>query len=185
MNSVLLFIGFLAAMLLVGWVVKKITGAKAYFVETFPLEMGERVLWEDALADAYPIPSRQALYVSYRRLTRSMVKVTNCRIIVGAKALFRAEHMVLHVLYPADRQYPEQAKSLGGGLLSVGYQALVFDPASIVKQMSEKPPYIELALDQDVPSSVNLRAYRIYTDAIDTFGLQFVPSGVSPPSPLK
>ncbi|HEX3853075.1 MAG TPA: hypothetical protein VHW01_19065, partial [Polyangiaceae bacterium] len=132
---------------------------------------GEELLWEDARADAYPIPSRQAAFVGYRRLARSMVKVTNRRIICGAKALFRADHMVLHVLYPADREYPEQARSIDGGLFKVGYQTLVFEPASVVKHANEKPSYVELELDQAAPSSINLRAYRIYTDVIDAFGL--------------
>jgi hypothetical protein len=170
-NPLLVFLCFIGGMFLLAFAVKKITGAKAYYVETFPLESGERVLWEDSAADAYPIAKRRALYVSYRRSRRARVRVTNLRIIAGAKALLRSEHMVLHVLYPSDRQFPEQAHELGGGLLTVGYQAFVFERTSAVEQATDKPYYIELKLDPNVDSSINLSTYRIYTDAIAAFRL--------------
>lgn len=165
------FLGFLAGLVLVGLLVKRITGAKTYLVETFPLEPGERVLWQDSAADAYTIPIRQAAYVSHRRAQRGMVKITNLRIICGTKGLFGSEHIVQHVLYPGDRALPDQARKLGGGLLTVGYQALVFERASFTAHEADEHPYLELTLAPGFDSSLNLRAYRVYTERAASFPL--------------
>src|SRR3954464_3285576 len=109
MSPYLVFVCFLAGMLLVGKIVSKITGSKVYYLETFPLEEGEHALWEDSAADVYPIPTRRALIVSYLRARRSAVRVTNRRIIAGTKPLFGSKHLVQHVLYPSDRELPEEA----------------------------------------------------------------------------
>ena len=169
--SLVWFLGFLAVLVAVASLVKKITGAKTYLVETFPLEPGERVLWEDGAADAYPIPNQQAAYVSFRRLQRVHVKVTNLRVVCGMKGLFGSSHVVQHVLYPSDRAYPEQARALGGGLLTVGYQVFVFERASLVVHGEGKRAYVELTLDPSLDSSRNLRAFRVCTERAASFTL--------------
>jgi hypothetical protein len=168
-NPFLVFFCFLAGMVIVGKVVSKITGSKAYYLESFPLEEGERILWQDMAADAYPIPTRRALIVTYRRARRGAVRVTNRRIIAGTKTLFGANHVVQHVLYPSDRAYPSEANAIGGGLLTRGFQVLVFERLKVVVHASETTPFADLSLDQALSSSLNLERYRIYSDAIQAF----------------
>ena len=166
-----MFFCFLAGMVIVAKIVSKITGSKAYFFETFPLEEGERILWQDLAADAYPIPTRRALIVTYRRSRRGAVRVTNRRIIAGTKSLFGPNHLIQHVLYPSDRSYPAEASSIGGGLLTRGFQVFVFERLTVVVYASEKPPFVDLSLDRTLSSSMNLERYRIYSDAIAAFCL--------------
>jgi len=170
-NPFLAFLGCLAGIVLLGFVVSRLTGARAQFLENFPLEPGERVLWEDLTADAYPVPSHTALLVSYWRARRGAVRVTNRRILSGTKTLFGARHMITHILHPSDRALPDQAENAGGGLLTRGYQILVFERASMVAHIAERVPFVELRLDPTRASSLNLSRYRIYTDSIATFRL--------------
>jgi len=169
--SLLWFLGCLAGLVLLGLLVKKLTGAKTYLVESFPLEPGEHVLWQDDAADVHSIPTRQAAFVSYRRARRSLVKVTNLRVVCGSKGLFGGGHIVQHVLYPSDRTIPDPARALGGGLLTVGYQALVFRRSSLERHVEKAPHFIELVLDPSFDSSVNLRAYRVYSEQTASFVL--------------
>jgi len=170
-NPFLAFLGCLAGIVLIGFVVSRLTGARAQFLEHFPLEPGELVLWEDFAADSYPVPSHTALVVSYRRARRGAVRVTNRRILSGTKMLFGSKHMITHVLHPSDRALPAEANNVGGGLLTRGYQILVFERASMVAHIAERAPFLELRLDSTRASSLNLSRYRIYTDSIATFRL--------------
>jgi hypothetical protein len=171
MNPFLEFLCCLAGMALFGFIVSRITGARAQFMETLALESGERVLWEDLTADAFPIPTRQALFTSYSRSRRGAVRVTNLRIICGTKSLFGEKHMVMHLLYPSDRTYPKEADAIGGGLLTRGYQAFVFQRLTVQAHPADQAPYVELTLDPAVASSMNLRSYRIHSDRVDAFCL--------------
>jgi hypothetical protein len=168
-SSILLFLGCLAGIVLIGWVVSKLAGTKAQFLETFPLEPGERVLWEDLSADAYPVLTQRARYVTYARLGRGAVRVTTLRIIAGTKPLFGSKHMIEHVLYPADRPYPEEATGISGGFLKYGFQVLVFERSSVERHATDKHPFVELTLTPSVGSSTNLDAFRIYSDALAAF----------------
>src|SRR4051812_25104291 len=116
MSAVAAFLGCLAAIVLVGFVVSRLTRARTHDLASFPLEPGEELLWQDELADAYPVASRQAAYTSYRRSRRRAVRVTNLRILSGCRPLFGSGHVLEHVLYPADRAFPEEANELSGGL---------------------------------------------------------------------
>jgi hypothetical protein len=165
----LAFFGCLAGIVLIGWVVSKLAGTKAQFLETFALERGERVLWEDLSADAYPVLTQRARYVTYATLRRGAVRVTTRRIIAGTKPLFGSKHMIQHVLYPADRPYPEEAKGISGGLLKYGFKVLVFERSSVQTHATGKYPFVELTLTPSVGSSTNLDAFRIYSDAVTAF----------------
>ncbi|HEY4160147.1 MAG TPA: hypothetical protein VGM29_18670 [Polyangiaceae bacterium] len=171
MNPFLVFVACLAGLVLVAFIVSRITGARAAYIESFTLEAGERVLWEDPLADAYPIPIRRALITSYRRSRRWVVRVTDRRIIVGCKALFSAKHMIMHVLYPSDRAFPDEANHVGGGLLTRGYQTFVFERASMARTSSNPNAFVDVSLSAALPSSTNLSAFRIYSDRLESFCL--------------
>lgn len=171
MGSVVLFLACLFGIAALGFIVSRITGARAQYVETFALEDGERVLFRDPFADAYPVPKHRAKFVTYRRPRRGAALVTNLRIVLGTKPLFDSRHMIQYVLYPSDRPLPAEAQSIGGGLFKRGYTTLVFDRAVMNKHAAEKHPFVELGLNAAAASSVTLDSFRIYTDDVQAFRL--------------
>jgi hypothetical protein len=170
-NPLLTFVACLAGIVLFGFVISKLNGTKSQYLETFPLEASERVLWEDLAADSYLLLSARALRVSYRRWNRNAVRVTNTRIISGSKGLFGPKHVILHVLYPSDRRYPEEANTLTGGFFKFGYKVLVFERASAQPLSKDGKAFFELILSPSVGSSANAASFRIYSDALQTFAL--------------
>jgi len=170
MNPFLIFVCFLGGMVSVAFVVSRITGARAQFIESFPLEPGERTLWEDMEADAWPVLTHRALIQTYPRLRRGAVRVTNQRILCGTRALFSQKHMIEHVLYPSDRPFPDAANGITGGTLKNAYKTLVFERASLARN-SDKYAFVEVMLDQRIASSLNLIKFRIYSEKLDLFAL--------------
>lgn len=157
------------AIVLIGWVVSKITGSRAYFVEDWVFEEGETVLWSDPEADSYLIPKLgQAVVMSFARLRRGSVVVTNRRIVIGSLPLRGKKHMVQYVLYPQKTPGTER---LDGGLLTVGYQTIAYDPASLVVHATKEKPHIDLTPLPSETSSTNLETIRIFTDLAATFRL--------------
>jgi hypothetical protein len=171
MNPYLIFICLLAGMVLVAFVVSRVSGARAQYLETFALAPGERVLWDDLAADAYKIAPQRALVTSYRRSRRRAVRVTNLRILAACTPLFGNKHLIEHLLYPSDRPFPEEANGVTGGLFTRGYTTLVFERGGVAKEQSPSPQFIDLLLSPNIPSSINTLAFRIYSDRCDTFCL--------------
>jgi hypothetical protein len=75
------------------------------------------------------------------------------------------------MLYPSDRAYPAQASSVGGGLLTVGYQVFVFQRSTADVHAADTKPFVDLTLDPALASSMNVERFRIYTDRIAAFCL--------------
>ena len=174
MNPALAFVCCLGGIVLIAFVVSRITGARAHYLEAFALQPGERVLWEDLGADAYPIQKRRALITSYVRSRKYGVRVTSLRILSGRLALFGSKHMVQHVLYPSDRAFPNEADTLGGGLLTRGYETFVFERASQERGAGKsdgRDAYVEVTLSPSVASSMNLIKFRIYSEQLESFRL--------------
>ncbi len=174
MNPALAFVCCLAGIVLIAFIVSRITGARTHYLETFALEPGELVLWEDLAADAYPIPKRQALITTYRRSRRHAVRVTNLRILSGCVSLFGSNHLLQHVLYPSDRAFPGEADTLGGGLLTRGYETFAFEHTSLergAREPNDTHAYVEVTLSPSVASSINLIKFRIYSDRLEGFRL--------------
>ena len=170
-NPLLTFLCFIGGMILVGLIVKKVTGVESKFIETFPLEQGERVLWEDMLANGYPVASLRAMSSTYFASKRRAVRVTNLRIIAGTRGLFGPNHVIESVLYPSDRHFPEEANSLTGGFFKYGYKVLVFQRSTAQQFSAERHPHVELTLDPTIGSSANLDKFRIYSETLHTFCL--------------
>jgi hypothetical protein len=170
MSPIVLFLAACGGIVVLGWGVSKITGARAFYVEDWPLDPGESVLWRDDAADVYLIPQLgQARVMSFARLHRSSVMVTNKRVVIGAKTLFGGKHMVQQVLHLAAS--PDgQTENLGVGLLTVGYQAIVIQP-EIEPHLDEKKPYVDLLPASGHASSANLWRIRLFTDAGASFRL--------------
>jgi hypothetical protein len=169
--SALIFVGFLAALVLVAFVVSRITGARPHFLEDWKPEPGESILFEDREADTYLVPALgQARFVSYARPRRGFVLVTSRRILAGTRPLFSKRLMIQHVIYVGEAPGPE-AGSLGGGLLTKGYQTLVVERDAIQRLVQDVKPYVLLTPASAAASSFNLQAIRIYTDAAADFPL--------------
>ncbi len=170
MKSLLIFLAACGGIVAVGWIVSKLTGSRAFYLEDWKFADGETVLWRDEAADVFLIPTLgQARVISFARRHRSTVVVTSKRILVGAQTLFGNKRMVLQVLYretPADGQ----SEHLDGGLLTVGYQALVIRP-EVAAHLDEKQPYVDLLPADGHASSTNLQTIRIYTDSGASFRL--------------
>lgn len=169
--AVLAFVGALLGIIAAGWIVSKITGSKAHFMEDWQYDPEERVLWTDNEADAYLVPRHgRAMITSYARPRRGAVVVTTSRILAGTKPLFGKKKMLQYMLLPAGTN-SEAANSLHGGLLTIGYQTFLYLPESLQIHSSEKKPFVELKPVPDVKSSTNIESIRIFTDLASSFQL--------------
>ena len=171
MRSIGIFILALAGIVLVGWIVSKVTGSHAYLIEDWKFNDGETVLWRDDAADIGMIPhAGGAVSMTTPRLHRWVVVVTNQRVLLANKTLWGGKHMVMSVLYPGAAPGSD-SKRLDGGLLSTGYQTLVIQPDVMKAHVDAKHPYVELKPAPAEPSSTNLSEIRIFTDLTASFRL--------------
>ena len=172
MTAVLLFVAALVAIVIVGWVVSKAKGSKAFFIETWQFDDGEAIVWRDDAADVAVIPKLgQAASMTPARLHRWPVVVTSSRVLIGNKTL-TGKGMVKYVLYPAVA--PDgQSKHLDGGLLSRGYSTVVIGPEVDREHLGEgeRHPYVSLTPLDGERSSTNISHFRIYTELGETFRL--------------
>jgi hypothetical protein len=172
MTALLLFVAACGAIVIIGWIVSKAKGSKAYFIESWQFDDGETILWRDDGADVVVIPKLgQAVSMTPARLHRWPVVVTNSRVIIGNKTL-TGKAMVKYVLYPTFA--PDgQSKHLDGGLLSRGYSTVVIEPEVKRDHLGDdvRHPYISLTPMDGERSSTNVSHIRIYTDLGSTFRL--------------
>ncbi len=171
MKSLLIFVAVLAGMVILGWIVSKITGSHAYYLNEWKFDPDETVVWQDPEADVVNFArTGQARFIWYPRLHRSRVIVTNKRIIVGKKT-FSGKQQVVAVLWPRPSPDGNSAK-LGGGLLTVGYESFSYDPESMLLTHNRSDhTCIELTPMPDQMSSTNLKTFLIFSDHADTFQL--------------
>ncbi len=172
MTAVLLFAAACAAIALVGWIISKVTGSRAFFIETWQYDEGETILWRDDAADVAVIPKLgQAVSMTPARLHRWPVVVTSSRVLIGNKTL-TGKAMVRYVLYPvaAPDGHSEQ---LDGGLLTRGYSTVVIEPEVGRDRLGGdvRHPYVSLTPREGERSSTNLSHVRIYTELGETFRL--------------
>ena len=171
MNSILYFLAACAGIALMGWIVSKITGSSAWYIEDWTFEPGEVVLFRDDAADTYLIPELgQALIMSFARPRRGFVVVTSQRIIIGTRPLFGTKRMVQYVLYVGVSPDGSSAR-LDGGLLTRGYQTIVLLPGGIQPHPDDSKPHVDLTPLSSEPSSTNLQTIRIFTDLAASFRL--------------
>ena len=169
MKSVGYFLLALGVIVLIGWIVSKVTGSRAYFIEDWTFAEGETVLWRDDQSDTYVIPKLgQAAIMSFARMRRGAVVVTNQRILVGSLPITGKKHMVMYVLYPQPAPGTEK---LDGGLLTIGYQTIAYVPASLDVHAADAKPYVDLTPLDTENSSTNLQTIRIFTDQAGNFTL--------------
>jgi hypothetical protein len=176
MTSFLIFIGALLAIALIGWVVSKKTGSRAFYVDAWAFHEGEAVAWRDDRADVAVVPRLgRAASMRVLRLHRWSVVVINRRVIIGCKTL-TGRHMVMYVLTfgPAP---DGQTDKIDGGLLTRGYTTLAVHREAIVGPVDAKgrSAYIAFRPIAGANSSFNLAELRVYTASAVTIP---VPSGV-------
>jgi hypothetical protein len=170
MTAVLLLVAACLAIVLIGWIVSKAKGSRAYFIESWLFDDGETVLWRDDDADVAVIPKLgQAVVMTPARLHRWPVVVTSSRVIIGNKTL-TGKAMVKYVLYPSVSP-DEESTHLDGGLLSRGYSTVVIQPEVLRDHLGddEKHPYLSLTPVEGERSSTNISHFRISTDLSATF----------------
>jgi hypothetical protein len=172
MTAVLLFVAACCAIVIVGWIVSKVRGSHAYFIDSWQFDDGETVLWRDDAADVVVVPKLgQAVSMTPARLHRWPVVATSSRVIIGNKTL-TGKAMVKYVLYPTVA--PDgQSEHLDGGLLSRGYSTVVIAPEVERDHLGDdvRHPYISLIPVDGERSSTNISRIRIYTDLGATFRL--------------
>lgn len=163
MKALLIFVVALAAIVFVGWLVSKLTGSRAWFIDDWKFEPGEKVLWRDDAADVYVVPTYgRAVINSVLRLRRNTVVVTDRRILVATQPLYGKKRMVQYVLWPAPPA-DGNANKLDGGLLTVGYRTLVYLPEKLEPHQDSNEPYLEIAPAPGFSSSTNVSAIQIYS----------------------
>jgi hypothetical protein len=170
MRSTLIFAAACACLVLTGLIVSKLTGSRAYYIEDWKFDPGENTLWRDDGADSYLITKQAQAQGTLGRLRRGFVVVTNQRILIGTMPLFGKKRMVQYVLYPA-KSPDGQSALLDGGLLSKGYQTIVFQPGVVQRHLEEKMPYVDLTPMSGEASSTNVATIRVFTDLGATFRL--------------
>jgi hypothetical protein len=166
--SALWFVCALAAIVLLGWSVKRRTGSRTWTLDDWVYTDGEHVVWRDDDADIAKIPMLgKAVFTSPARLHRWQVVATNERVILAEKA-FGGKHIVMMVLQPG-RAASADSKKIGGGLFTTGYETIVVLPGDVTRHVEEG--YLVVKPDPAEPSSANLAEIRIYTERAETFRL--------------
>src|SRR5687768_2937025 len=125
--SFLIFVGALAAIVAIAFIVSRMTGARSHYIEDWKPDAGERLLFEDREADTYPVmKAGEAAFTTYGRPRRGFVLVTNRRILAGQRVLFGKKSVIQYMIYPEQARAADSGK-LGGGLLTRGYQTLLLE----------------------------------------------------------
>lgn len=164
MNGFLVFLAVSAGIVALGWIVSRITGARASFLENWVFEPGETVRWGDDKADVLVVPRwGGAVVMSPVRAHRWAVVATDRRVILANRSI-TGKRMVMYVLWLGASPDP-QSRKWGGGLLTRGYTAMAIAP-----EMTTHPderlqkPYVALVPAGAEASSFNVKEVRVYTD---------------------
>lgn len=170
MTAVMVFVGVLVAIVVVGFVVSRVRGGRAHYLDAWSPEAGERTLVDDPAADFYVVPRMgQARKMSFARMHRTHAVLTDRRLIVAVKVLFGRRHMITHmVLLQAADAPPGTADRLSGGLLDTGYIVLVASPAGMRTERDGDKPYLRIDPDSTA-SSATIEHCRLYSDLADRF----------------
>jgi len=170
--ALLYFLGALAGIVVIAWLVNLITGTKAAYLEALRLAPDERELWRDEAADFAALPKLgQAAVMSYPRLRRHTVLWTNRRIVVAQRPLFSAKRMLTHQLLfealpgaapsAAER---EAAGAFGGGFYGRGFSTLICAGRALGTVNGK--PCVRLQPSADSAATLNLAEAYIFSDRL-------------------
>ena len=165
MTDIALFAAFLLALIGGAWLFTRLRGVQAQYTETFALGADEKTLLEDLAADFHTVPALgQAAVMSFARMGRAHVLLTNRRVIIGQKVLFGKKHMITDVIHWAPKPHVrDEFDKMTGGLFTRGYTSRLSAPDKISVEMDGKKPYLRIILS-DVASSSNVDHCRLYTE---------------------
>jgi hypothetical protein len=154
--ALLAFLGCLVGIVLVALITNRLTGTRAHYIEDLRLDPPEHVLWQEDGADVHIVPrTPQALIVSYARLRRDRLILTNKRLVCGRRTLLGRRHMILTAVF-FDPTFPgaERAVRVDGGFWGGGFRAIIVSShESIALKTDAQGHHLELRADtgpQDV-----------------------------------
>lgn len=151
--------------MLVAVVVNRVRGGRAHYLDAWALESGERRLLDDPRADFYVVPRLgQARKMSFARLHRSHVVLTDVRIVVATRALLSRRYMITHMVHLAgDVTGPAELRQMSGGLYSTGYIVIAARPSGMTVEDDGGKPYLRIVPEQTA-SGAMIEHCRLYSD---------------------
>jgi hypothetical protein len=164
-TAFLLFLGALAAIVLVAIVVNRVRGGRAHYLDGWTPEPGERRLLDDPRADFYVVGRLgQARRMSFARFHRSHAVLTDVRIVVATRALLSRRYMITHMVHLAgDGTGPAELGQMSGGLYSTGYIVISARPSEMTVEGDGGKPYLRIVPEQTA-SGAMIEHCRLYSD---------------------
>jgi hypothetical protein len=164
--SLLIFFGIIIGFVLGAMLINKIKGVKAHYLDAFHPEAGEAEKLRETGTDFYVVSVLgQARVMSFARLRRGEVLVTNKRIVVGQKVLLGKRYMITHeILLDTAGDEGSQLDKLTGGLYAKGYVSYLAQRQNVSSELDGKKPYLKFIPDS-TGSATNIEHLRLYVDA--------------------
>jgi hypothetical protein len=170
-TALIAFVAALAAIVAGAVVVNRVRGAKAHYLESWTPEPGERTLAEDLGAD-FAVVGRtgQAKVMTFPRLRRTRVVMTDARIVIAPRALASKRHMITYVILLAGDGTPddEDLRGLGGGLTTTGYITIAARPEGMTVEPDGSKRYLRI-VPEPTASAAMIEHCRLYSDDPEAF----------------
>lgn len=165
MNNLLIFLIALFSIIILSILINKIKGVKTHYLNSLTLEKDEPIIWQDGSADFHLVPKMgQAMFMSFSRMKRAHIILTEQKIIVGQKVFLGKKYIITHMLYfSADPKIKKELDSLTAGQYSLGYLVYQVDKNQFSAEMDGKKCYLKI-IPVSTKSSTNLEHCRLYSD---------------------
>ncbi|AFM12333.1 hypothetical protein [Turneriella parva] len=166
MNEILIFLCAISAIILGAITINKIKGVKAQYLDAFTAEPGEEVLHREAGADFHMVTRLgRAQVMSFARLRRAELIVTNRRIVIGQKVMFGKRYMITHTIWlEAAANVQTELDKMTGGQYSLGYVNYLVKRSAATAEIDGKKPYVKF-VPEPTASATNIEHLRVYVDA--------------------
>jgi hypothetical protein len=165
MTAVLIFVGVLVAMVAAAMVINRARGAKAHYLDDWQPERGERRRSDDPAADFYAVPRMgQAKVMSFARMHRTHVVLTDTRLVIGKRALMSKRYMITHMIH-LDRgeAAATELAQLTGGQFTKGFITYCARPDRMSVEADGEKAYLRIALEPTA-SAAMIEHCRLYSD---------------------
>jgi len=165
MNGFYIFLIVVPAFILGAIIFNKIKGVKAHYLDEFKPEPSEEILHREAGADFHMVTKLgRAQVMSFARLRRAELIVTNRRIVVGQKVLFGKRYMITHMFWlDSGSTVQSELDKMTGGQYSLGYVNYLAKRSAVTSEIDGKKPYVKFIPDATA-SATNIEHLRIYVD---------------------
>jgi len=164
-TAVLIFLGALVAIVVIGFVVSRVRGGRAHYLDAWAPEPGERTLLEDPAADFYVVARMgQAKKMSFARLRRSHAVLTDMRIVIATRVLLSKRYMITHMIHlGGDDAAPAELSQLSGGLYTTGYNVMSARPEGMTVEDDGGKPYLKI-VPEPTASGAMVEHCRLYSE---------------------